>query len=104
MTLRHFVPNLGTGIRASSQDTPRAKTRDPLTFLDHKYCPVLARLRDFEGRTDGAHERRDVLVDILVAGLADRHSAICYRHRNLLGEKREFSGSTTEVKPVAPDC
>ena len=97
MTLRYFVPNLGTGIRASSQDTPRAKTRDPLTFLDHKYCPVLARLRDFD-------ERRDVLVDILVAGLADRHSSISARHKNLLGEKREFSGSTAEVKPVAPDC
>ena len=45
-----------------------------------------------------------LLDEVLVAHAAGCHSAIYYRHKNLLGEKREFSGSTTEVKPVAPDC
>ena len=104
MTLRHFVPNLGTGIRASSQDTPRAKTRDPLTFLDHSLVQLWLILATSNVEPMAHINRHDVLVDILVAGLADRHSSISARHKNLLGEKREFSGSTAEVKPVAPDC
>ena len=81
MTLRHFVPNLGTGIRASSQDTPRAKTRDPLTFSDHSLVQFWLILATPEVKLKTKILQGHLLDEVLVAHAADCHSAIYYRRR-----------------------
>ena len=104
MTLRHFVPNLGTGSCKKSEiyTMPRHNVHSPL--LDHKSLPVLTHPRDLEVEPMAHINFGDVLADLVVAHAADCHSSIYYRQKNLPVRNGRVSGSTAEVRPAAPDC
>ena len=97
------MPNLGTGSVQEVRDSHHAKTRDPLTFLDHSLVQFWLILATPEVKLKTKILQDHLLDEVLVAHAAECHSAICYRHRNLRVRNGRFSNSTAEVRPVAPD-